>query len=143
MAEKVLLIDDEKHFVEILSERMRSRGMEVTTATSAKQGLQKADTEYYDAIILDLMMPEMNGIEALVALREKNPDLQIILLTGYATMDVSIEAMKLGATDFLEKPIDIKTLTEKIKEAHAKKTILVEKRNREKIRQAVLGKSDK
>ncbi len=89
------------------------------------------------------MMPEMNGIEALVALREKNPDLQIILLTGYATMDAGIEAMKLGATDFLEKPIDIKTLTEKIKEAHAKKMILVEKRKREKIRQAIMEKSNK
>ncbi len=143
MAEKVLLIDDERYFVETLSERMRSRGMDVSTATSAKEGLEKAEHEYYDAIILDLMMPEMNGIEALVALREKNPDLQIILLTGYATMDAGIEAMKLGATDFLEKPIDIKTLTEKIKEAHAKKMILVEKRKREKIRQAIMEKSNK
>ncbi len=142
MAEKVLLVDDEKYFVETLSERMRSRGMEVTATTSPKEAIQKAGEEYYDAIILDLMMPEMNGIETLIALREKNPDLQIILLTGYATMDVGIEAMKLGATDFLEKPIDIKTLTEKIKEAHAKKMILVEKRNREKIRQAVLGKNE-
>ncbi len=134
MTEKVLLIDDEQDFLDALSERMRARDMEVTTSTSAAVALKKAEKESYDAIVLDLMMPEMDGLEALKQIKKNNPDLQVILLTGHATVEKGIEAMKLGATDFLEKPADIKTLTEKIKNAHASKMILVEKQTEEKIK---------
>jgi DNA-binding NtrC family response regulator len=134
MTEKVLLVDDEQDFLDALSERMRARGMEVTTSTSATDALKKAGKESYDAIVLDLMMPEMDGLEALQEIKKNNPELQVILLTGHATVEKGIEAMKLGATDFLEKPADLKTLTEKIKNAHARKVILVEKQTEEKIR---------
>jgi len=134
MTEKVLLIDDEQDFLDALSERMRARDMEVTTSTSATDALKKAEKESYDAIVLDLMMPEMDGLEALQEIKKNNPELQVILLTGHATVEKGIEAMKLGATDFLEKPADLKTLTEKIKNAHARKMILVEKQTEEKIK---------
>ena len=134
MTEKVLLIDDEQDFLDALSERMRARDMEVTTSTSAAAALKKAEKESYDAIVLDLMMPEMDGLEALQQIKKNNPELQVILLTGHATVEKGIEAMKLGATDFLEKPADLKTLTEKIKNAHTKKMILVEKQTEEKIK---------
>ncbi len=134
MTEKVLLVDDEQDFLDALSERMRARDMEVTTSTSATDALEKAKKEPYDAIVLDLMMPEMDGLEALQKIKKNNPDLQVILLTGHATVEKGIEAMKLGATDFLEKPADLKTLTEKIKNAHARKMILVEKQTEEKIK---------
>ncbi|MBF0225132.1 MAG: response regulator [Desulfobacterales bacterium] len=140
MSERVLLIDDEKEFIETLAERMKSRGMEVSTSTSPKDALKKAEAEPYDAIILDLMMPEMDGIEALASIKEKNPDVQVILLTGHATVQKGIEAMKLGAMDFLEKPVDIKVLTEKIKKAHAKKMIIVEKKTEEKIKNILMEK---
>jgi DNA-binding NtrC family response regulator len=141
MTEKVLLIDDEKDFIEALSERMESRGMKVSSTVSPKEGLEIADKENFDAIILDLKMPEMNGLEVLKIIKEKNPDLQIILLTGHATVEKGIEAMKLGAMDLLEKPVDIATLTEKIKKAQARKMILVEKKNEEKIRKIMTSKS--
>ena len=134
MTEKVLIVDDEQDFLDALSERMRARDMEVTTSTSAAVALKKAEKESYDAIVLDLMMPEMDGLEALKQIKKNNPELQVILLTGHATVEKGIEAMKLGATDFLEKPADIKTLTEKIKNAHASKMILVEKQTEEKIK---------
>lgn len=134
MAEKVLLVDDEEDFLDSLAERMRSRGMNVETSLSAKEALKKAEAESFDAIVLDLMMPEMDGLEVLKALKEKRPELQIILLTGHATVEKGIEAMKLGATDFLEKPADLKSLTEKIQKAQAKKMILVEKQTEEKIK---------
>ncbi|WP_306548595.1 response regulator [Desulfobulbus sp.] len=137
MDERVLLIDDEQDFMDVLAERMRDRGMRVSTTTSAVEALDKADEENFDAIILDLMMPEMNGLEALTRLREKNPDLQIILLTGHATVEKGIEAMKLGALDFLEKPIDIQALNAKIKEAKAHKMLLVEKRTEEAIKNII------
>ena len=79
----------------------------------------------------------MDRLGALIRLREKNPDLQIILLTGHATIEKGIEAMKLGAMDFLEKPIDIQTLNEKIKEAKAQKMVLVEKRTEEAIKNII------
>jgi len=138
MNERVLLIDDEQDFLDVLSERMRDRGMKVQTTTSALEAMDLAEGEEgYDAVILDLMMPEMDGLEALTRLREKNPDLQIILLTGHATIEKGIEAMKLGAMDFLEKPIDIQTLNEKIKEAKAHKMVLVEKRTEEAIKNII------
>ncbi|MGD9949580.1 MAG: response regulator [Desulfobulbus sp.] len=137
MNERVLLIDDEQDFMDVLAERMRDRGMQVSTTTSPLEAMELAEEGGYDAIVLDLMMPEMDGIEALARLREKNPDLQIILLTGHATIEKGIEAMKLGAMDFLEKPIDIQTLNEKIREAKAHKMVLVEKRTEEAIKNII------
>jgi DNA-binding NtrC family response regulator len=137
MAEKVLLVDDEVDFLDTLSERMRDRGMSVSTTTSAEEALKKVDAESYDAIVLDLMMPEMDGLELLKAIKRKKPELQVILLTGYATVGKGIEAMKLGAVDFLEKPADLKVLTEKIKEAHAHKMVIVEKQVEEKVRNII------
>jgi len=140
MEEKILLVDDEKDFIEALGERMKNRGMNVSTTTSAKDALKKVEEEPYDAIILDLQMPEMDGIEALKAIKKKNPDMQVILLTGHATVEKGIEAMKLGAMDLIEKPADIETIAEKIKKAQANKIILVEKKTEEKIRKIISAK---
>jgi two-component system, OmpR family, response regulator len=134
MTEKVLIVDDEKGFLDVLAERMQSRGMEVTTATSAKEALQKLETQTFDAIVLDLMMPEMGGIEALQRIKEKNPDSEVILLTGQPSVSKGVEAMKLGASDFLIKPADINELTEKIKLAKAHRMILVEKKTAQKMK---------
>ena len=141
MTEKVLLVDDEEQFLETLAERMRARGMEVTTATSAAEALKKVAEESYDAVILDLLMPQIDGIETLGILKKKNPDIQVILLTGHATVEKGVEAMKLGATDFLEKPASVEVLTEKIKKASAKRMVLVEKHTEEKIKEILQEKA--
>ncbi|MBF0377428.1 MAG: response regulator [Desulfamplus sp.] len=140
MSEKILLIDDETEFLEIMSERMQNRGMDVTTVASAKDALKKVQDENYDAIIVDLMMPEMDGLETLKALKEINPEVQIIMLTGHATVEKGIEAMKLGAMDLLEKPADLNSLSEKIHKAKARKMILVEKKTEEKIKNIISSK---
>jgi DNA-binding NtrC family response regulator len=132
--EKVLLVDDEQEFAQVLSERMASRGCDVDTAVSGIEAVQKAKGVSYDAIILDLAMPEMDGIEALKRILEVNPDLQVILLTGYATLQKGVEAIKLGAMDFLEKPAEIQKLMEKVQQAKAKKLVLVEKRREEWVK---------
>lgn len=134
MNEKVLIIDDEQEFTEALAERMTNRGMDVSTSSSAIEGLKSVEEKSFDVVVLDLQMPEMDGIEALKALKKKKPELQVILLTGHATVEKGIEAMKLGAMDLLEKPADLTTLTEKIKKAQAKKIILVEKKAEERIK---------
>ena len=140
MAEKILLVDDEADFLETLSERMRARGMEVATSASAEEALKVAANGAFDAVVLDLMMPGMDGLEALRILKEKDPKLQVILLTGHATVEKGIEAMKRGATDLLEKPADIETLTEKIKEASAQRMLLVSQEAEEKIRDIIASK---
>jgi len=134
MSEKVLLVDDEKEFLEIMSERMKARDMDVTTATSADQALEIIEKESFDAIILDFQMPGMDGMEALKAIKAKKPEAQIILLTGYATVEKSVEAMKIGATDFVEKPADLEVLAEKIKNAKAEKMLIVEKQTEDKVK---------
>ncbi len=134
MAEKVLLIDDEVEFLENLSERMRVRGMEVSTAQTTDDAVSAVEEGEFDAIVLDLQMPGMNGIEMLKVIKARRPDMQVILLTGQATLEAGIEAMKLGAMDFMEKPADIDSLTEKIKKAQAKKMVLVEKKTEGKVK---------
>ena len=141
MEEKVLLVDDEKDFIEALGERMANRGMNVSTPTSAKDAVTRVKEESFDAIVLDLQMPEMDGIEALKAIKKINPDMQVILLTGHATVEKGIEAMKLGAMDLIEKPADIEAIAEKIKKAQANKMILVEKKTEKKIRQIMSTKA--
>jgi DNA-binding NtrC family response regulator len=137
MSEKILLVDDEKDFLDVMSERIEARGMQVTTAESAVKALKQVESGGFDAIILDLMMPGMDGLETLKAIKKKNPDLQVILLTGHATIEKGIEAMKLGAMDFLEKPADLDKLTEIIKKAQARKMIITERKMEEKMKQII------
>ncbi len=133
MTEKVLLVDDEDEFVQTLAERMRNRGMEVSTTNSGQEALDMVENEPYDVVVLDLQMPGMNGMVALEKIKKRQPDIQIILLTGHATVAKGVEAVKLGAADVLEKPVDIESLTEIIHEAKATKMILLEKQSAERI----------
>lgn len=140
MAEKVLLIDDEVEFLGNLSERMELRGMNVTTAENADKAVTALDNNDYDAIVLDLQMPDMNGIDLLKVIKKSHPEAQVILLSGHATLDAGIQAMKLGAMDFMEKPADIASLTEKIKKAQAKKMVIVEKKTASKLKDILNSK---
>jgi DNA-binding NtrC family response regulator len=138
--QKVLLVDDEVEFVETLSERMQARGLNVDIATNGKDAIKLVGENYYDAIVLDLNMPGIDGIETLKKIRDKSPESQIILLTGYATIEKSVEAVKHGAVDFLEKPADLNKLMELIKEAGDKKMMLFEKRAEEDIKKIMKSK---
>lgn len=121
MPAKVLIVDDEKDFLDIMAERIGARGMAVSTATSAENALKMVLKEDYDAVIMDLMMPEMDGFKALKLFKETRPDIPIILLTANVPEEKCIEAIKLGAMDIIEKPADLNLLTQKIKEAKARK----------------------
>jgi DNA-binding NtrC family response regulator len=141
MTERVLLVDDEEEFVETLAERMRSRGMEVATSNSGGDALELIDKDAYDVVVLDLQMPGMDGIEALERIKRRKPDIQVVLLTGHATVEKGVEAMKHGALEFLEKPIDLSKLQEVIHKANAEKMILVEQETEERIREILHEKS--
>jgi len=121
MPAKVLIVDDEKDFLDIMAERMGARGVEVSTTTSAENALKMVRKETYDVVIMDLMMPEMDGFKALKLFKETRPDLPIILLTANVPEEKCIEAIKLGAMDVIEKPADLNLLTQKIKDAKARR----------------------
>ena len=129
----VLLVDDEVDFVEVLAERLEARGLVVDTAENGEMALEKAGKRPFDAILLDMAMPGMDGIQTLKGLLQINPDLQVILLTGRATLGQAVQAMKLGALDLLEKPVEIETLVEKIEEAATKRSSLTERRIDDKL----------
>jgi len=114
---RVLLVDDEVEFVETLAERLRARDLSVHEAHSGEEAIQNANERPHDAILLDLAMPGLNGLETLQILLQIRPDAQVILLTGRATVKDGVEAMKLGALDLLEKPVEIDELVERIQKA--------------------------
>jgi len=140
MTDKILIVDDEQDFLDVISDRLTARDMNVSTASSAIDAIKKIDEESFDAVVLDLQMPEMDGLETLKIMKEKNPDLQVILLTGHATVEKGIEAMKLGAMDLIEKPADLATIVDRIKHAKAEKIILVEKKSESRIREILTRK---
>ena len=141
LAANVLLIDDEEQFLEVLGERLETRGLKVNTVTSGEDALTLIGDKNYDAIILDLAMPGIDGIETLKLLKEKNPDLEIIMLTGHATVQKGIEAMKLGAEDFLEKPVELSVLLERISEAKNKRILILEKKSQDAIKKIITTKA--
>jgi DNA-binding NtrC family response regulator len=138
--ERVLLVDDEKEFVEVLKERLESRGLRVTTALDGTEALEVVKKKRFDAIILDFQMPGMDGVETLREILATDSDAQVILLTGHGSVGASVQALKGGAVDFMEKPADINALLEKIGEAAVQRTILLEQRSMEMIEDIIKKK---
>lgn len=130
---RVLLVDDEVDFVDVLADRLEARGLAVVKTHSGREALEAAEDKVFDAIVLDMAMPGMDGIETLEGLLEINPDLQVILLTGRATLEQAAAAIRIGALDLLEKPADIETLVSKIELAATRRWSLEEKRIEERV----------
>lgn len=137
----VLLVDDEEQFLDALSQRLEARGLKVKAVTSGEDAVNQVEDHNFDAIIVDLAMPGIDGIETLRRIKEKRPDLEIIMLTGHATVRSGIEAMKLGADDFLEKPVELNVLLEKIGEAKNKRMLVVEKGRQEEVKKILKSKT--
>jgi DNA-binding NtrC family response regulator len=129
----VLLVDDEVDFVEVLADRLEARGMNVVKAHRGQEALDAAEEKTFDAIVLDMAMPGMDGIETLERLLEINGDLQVILLTGRATLEQAATAIRVGALDLLEKPAELDALVAKIELAASRRWSLEEKRIEEKV----------
>jgi DNA-binding NtrC family response regulator len=138
--EKVLIVDDEQDYSKLLSERMQHRGLMVSTACNGQEALEKIRAEGFDAIILDMKMPAMDGVETLRHIKEVNVDLQVIFLTGYATVEKGVEAMKLGAMDFMQKPAKLSELMERIEAAGVHWKLLREKKGEEQIMEILARK---
>jgi len=129
---KALLVDDEEGFVSVMQKRLTSRDLAVLTAGGGQEGLDVLEKEPdVDVVILDVKMPGMDGLETLHEMRRRFPLVEVIMLTGHATVETAIDGMKLGAFDYLMKPCDIDKLVALVKEAKIKKD-----RHQEKIIQA-------
>jgi DNA-binding NtrC family response regulator len=119
---KILLIDDEEEFITTLAERLELREYLCKTAIDGHTGIQMIADEHFDIAILDLMMPGLNGLDTLRQIKGIQPDLPVILLTGHGSTKDGMEGMRIGAFDFLIKPLDIYALIDKIKLALDGKT---------------------
>ncbi len=128
---KVLLVDDEKDFVETLAQRLEMRNFDVKTALDGDEALDLIRESEFDVVVLDVLMPGKDGIQTLKEIKELKPLVNVIMLTGNATVDTAIEGMKLGAYDYLMKPTETESLVEKIMSAHK-----IKAEHEERIRQA-------
>lgn len=132
---RVLLVDDEKEFVETLGERLETRGFKVSKAFSGDECLAGLGNEQADVVILDVLMPGKDGIETLREIKQMNPLIEVIMLTGHGTIETAIEGLKLGAYDYLMKPCETTDLITKILRAFARKS-----EQEERIRRAEIDK---
>lgn len=137
MKVRVLLVDDEKEFVEALSERLTVRGYDVTTSLSGEDAVESVTRFNFDAVILDVSMPGISGVEALRQIKRIKPLTEVIMLTGHATVDTAIEGMKLGALDYLIKPCETEDLLAKIDMAHRRKAEHEERIRAAKVQEIV------
>lgn len=141
MEARVLLVDDEEDFLETLSSRLEMRGLKVSAVTSGEQAVVEAKEQDYDAIVVDLAMPGIDGLETLKRIKADNPNAEIIMLTGQASVQSGVEAMKLGAGDFLQKPVELSELLSKIGEAKHKKMLVLQEKSQEELRKIIKSKS--
>ena len=120
---KVLLVDDEADFLDTLVKRMKKRAVEACGVGSGEEALDHLNQSQIDVVVLDVRMRGMDGIETLKEVKRRYPLVEVIMLTGHASMEVAIEGMEIGAFDYLMKPIDIDDLLYKIEDAYKKKSI--------------------
>ena len=118
---RVLLVDDEEDFRVTLAKRLQKRELEVVAVESGRQALEAVKGQPPDVVVLDVKMPGMDGLETLRELKQINPLIEVIMLTGHASVESGIEGMRLGAFDYLMKPCDINDLVLKIGDAYQRK----------------------
>ena len=117
---RVLLVDDEVDFTDTTKTLLENRGYDVTEVNSGDSAIRTLGQEKYDVMVLDLKMPGMDGISTLKEIKKLQLHTQILVLTGHGAIDTALEAIKLGAYDYLTKPCDIDELTEKLEDAMKK-----------------------
>jgi len=141
LAAKILLVDDEEEFIDLMSQRLETRGLKVEAVSSGEAAVAAVADHSFDVAIVDLAMPGIDGIETLKQIKKERPDVEVIMLTGQATVKSGIEAMKHGATDFLEKPVDLNVLMEKIRTAKSDRMRSLKSKSAEELKNILKSKS--
>ncbi len=114
---KILVIDDEPIVRTSCIRSLSPEGYEVKSASSGKEALELLENEPFNLVLLDLKMPDMDGIEVLKKIKDTWPDTKVVMITGYSTVETAVKTLKLGAFSYLEKPFTPDTLLETAKEA--------------------------
>lgn len=119
---KILVIDDEAIVRISCRKCLTLEGYDVTLAGTGLEGLRLTETDHYDLILTDLKMPDMDGMEFLIKMKQKQPEAKVIMITGYSTAEHAEEAMRLGAYNYIEKPFTPDTLVAAVKKALSEKS---------------------
>lgn len=126
---RILIVDDEKNIRRTVAQSLDPLGYQVTTAVNGKDALKQMEAEAYDLILLDLRMPGMDGLELLRRAVEIQPDIQIMIISAHGTVENAVEAMKLGAMDFLQKPFTPKELRDTVYQVLERESLGTEERS--------------
>jgi DNA-binding NtrC family response regulator len=126
---RVLFVDDEADFLETILKRMQKRWVAAFGVRSGEEALAWLQQQTADIVVLDVRMQGMDGIQTLRAVKSAHPLLEVIMLTGHASLEIAKEGMQLGAFDYLMKPIDLDELLYKLEDAYQKKTLQQQKIN--------------
>ncbi len=140
----ILIIDDEKAILKSVADILADEGYEVSAAESGAEGLKSAKDSLPDLVLLDVWMPGMDGLETLAKLKEAAPALTVIVMSGHGTIDTAVKAVKLGAYDFIEKPLSLDKLSLSVKNGLEKSRLEEENRSlKEKVegRRSIIGNS--
>ena len=137
----IMLVDDEAEFIETMSKRLEKRGLKVLSAYSGGEAMDLVKkNQRVEVMILDVKMPGMNGLEVLREMKKRYPLIEVIMLTGHATIESAIDGMKLGAFDYLMKPCEMEQLLEKVEAAAKKKRAQEEKIQNARIEKMILSR---
>lgn len=119
----VLLVDDEEDFLRTILKRLNKRGISAQGASRGEEALALLAQTPYDVVLLDMKMPGMDGIEVLKQIKARWPSIEVIMLTGHASIEAAMEGMSCGAFDYLMKPADLEDLLYKLEDAYRKKQL--------------------
>lgn len=136
---KLMLVDDEERFLITTSKLLAKKGYEVITAASGAEALKQLQSAAVHVVILDVKMPGMDGITTLREIKRLHPMVEVIMLTGHATVETAIDGLKSGAFDYLLKPSDLSEIIDKAQQAFARRQLLEERIRVAKMRH--LGQS--
>ena len=133
----LLLVDDEERFLSTSKILLEKRGINTLTATNGLDALNVLDERRVDVVILDVKMPGMDGVQALREVKRRHPLIEVIMLTGHASVESAVEGLKLGAFDYVMKPCDVPDLVEKARQACERKRAMEEKIQRARVEQII------
>ena len=124
--EKILIVDDERSLRDVLSIMLRRAGYDVTVASDGGEAIARIEKELFDLVITDLKMPKASGLDVLKAVKETSPDSVVLIITAFASAESAVEAMKLGAYDYLPKPFQVDEVQLIIRNALEKRRLSTE-----------------
>jgi two-component system OmpR family response regulator len=120
---RILIVDDEDDFREAIMKRLRARKVDIEGANSGAKALEALNEKDFDVVVLDVKMPGMDGIETLREIKLKKPLVEVIMLTGHASVESGIQGMQLGAFDYVMKPVALDDLMDKVRQAYERRAV--------------------